>query len=143
VLMTTHFLIVGYLFIWSLIGIDPGPARSPYPLRLIVLLITMAFHAFFGISLMASTTLLAPNWWHALGGADDAALIADQQAGGGIAWAAGDLPAFLLVVALLVSWFHSDQREARRLDRQADRDGDAELRRYNEKLAELSRRDRH
>jgi len=142
VLMTTHFLIVGYLFIWSLIGIDPGPARSPYPLRLIVLLITMAFHAFFGISLMGSTTLLAPNWWHALGGADDAALIADQQAGGGIAWAASDLPAFLLVVALVVSWFHSDQREARRLDRQADRDGDAELRRYNEKLAELSRRDR-
>jgi cytochrome c oxidase assembly factor CtaG len=49
VLMTTHLLIVGYLFIWSVIGIDPGPARSPYSLRLIVLLITMAFHAFFGV----------------------------------------------------------------------------------------------
>jgi cytochrome c oxidase assembly factor CtaG len=108
-----------------------------------VLLITMAFHAFFGISLMASTTLLAPNWWHALGQADDAAVVADQQAGGGIVWAAGDLPAFVLVVALVVSWFQSDRREARRLDRQADRDGDAELRRYNEKLAELSRLDRH
>jgi len=143
VLMTTHFLILGYLFIWSLIGIDPGPARSPYPLRLIVLLITMAFHAIFGVTLMASTTVLAPNWWHAIGRADDATLVADQQAAGGIAWAAGDLPSFLLVVALLVSWFQSDKREARRLDRQADRDGDAELRRYNARLAELSRRDQH
>jgi hypothetical protein len=29
VLMAAHFLMVGYLFIWSLIGIDPGPARPP------------------------------------------------------------------------------------------------------------------
>ena len=142
VLMAAHFLIVGYLFIWSLIGIDPGPARLPYPLRLIVLLITMAFHAIFGVTLMASTTVLAPNWWHAIGRTDDAALVADQQAAGGIAWAAGDLPSFLLVVALVASWFQTDRREARRLDRQADRDGDAELRRYNARLAQLSRRDR-
>src|SRR5215213_2012966 len=143
VLMTAHFLILGYLFIWSLIGIDPGAARSSYPLRLVVLLISMAFHAVFGVTLMASTTLLAPNWWHSIGRTDDAALVADQQAAGGIAWAAGDLPSFLLVVALLVGWFQSDKREARRLDRQADRDGDAELRRYNARLAELNRRDRH
>ena len=143
VLMTAHFLLVGYLFISSLIGIDPGPARPPHFVRLIVLLITMAFHAIFGVSLMASTTLLAPNWWHAISQADDVALVADQQAAGGIAWAAGDLPSFLIVVALLVGWFRSDSREARRLDRQADRDGDAELRRYNQQLAELSRRDRH
>jgi cytochrome c oxidase assembly factor CtaG len=108
---------------------------------MIVLLVTLAFHAMFGISLMASTTLLAPNWWHALGQADDAALLADQQTGGAIAWAAGDLPSFVLTLALTISWFQSDRREMRRLDRQADRDGDAELRRYNERLAAISRRD--
>src|SRR5215208_4692881 len=89
------------------IGIGGG---TPAPIALLVTADRVVDHdgipRFFGISLMASTTLLAPDWWHALGGADDAALIADQQAGGGIAWAAGDLPAFLLVVALLVSWFH-------------------------------------
>ena len=26
VLMTVHFLLAGYLFIWSLVGIDPGPS---------------------------------------------------------------------------------------------------------------------
>jgi putative copper resistance protein D len=141
VLMTAHFLLVGYLFIWSLIGTDPGPARPPYAFRLVLLLMAMGFHAIFGITLMSSGAVLAPDWWHALGYTDDAALLADQQVGGGIAWGAGDLPAFILAIALLVVWFGSDQRDSRRLDRQADRDGDAELRAYNERLAELHRRD--
>jgi cytochrome c oxidase assembly factor CtaG len=140
VLMTAHFLLTGYLFIWSLVGIDPGPARPPYPLRLVLLLITLAFHAFFGIALMSSGTLLAPDWWHALGQTDDAALLADQQRGGGIAWGAGDIPSLLLGLALLVSWVRSDAQETRRKDRQADRDDDAELRAYNESLAAIARR---
>jgi putative copper resistance protein D len=141
VLMTAHFLLSGYLFAWALVGIDPGPARPSHPFRLLLLLMTVAFHAFFGISMMSSSTVLAPDWWHALGQRDDAALLADQQNGGAIAWALGDIPSFLLALALLVSWVRSDARESRRLDRQADRDGDAELRRYNEHLAALARQD--
>ena len=79
VLMTVHFLLAGYLFIWSLVGIDPGPKRPAYPIRLLILLITMAFHAFFGLSLMQSAALIGPDWWHALGQSDDAALLVDQQ----------------------------------------------------------------
>ncbi len=139
-LMTAHFLLSGYLFVWSLVGIDPGPARPPYPFRLVLLLMTLGFHAFFGISLMASGTVLAADWWHALGQTDDAALLADQQDGGGIAWAAGDIPSLLLGVALIFSWVRSDAKETKRLDRQADRDGDAELRRYNEQLQSIARR---
>jgi cytochrome c oxidase assembly factor CtaG/putative copper export protein len=141
VLMTAHFLLTGYLFVWALVGIDPGPKRPPYPFRLVLLLITLGFHAFFGIALMASNTLLAPEWWHALGQTDDVALLADQQNGGAIAWAAGDIPSLLLAVALLISWVRSDAQETKRLDRKADRDGDADLRRYNERLEALSRRD--
>ena len=40
----------------------------------------MAFHAFFGLSLMQSAALIGPDWWHALGQTDDAALLADQWA---------------------------------------------------------------
>jgi putative copper resistance protein D len=141
VLMTAHFLLTGYVFVWSLVGVDPGPARPPYPFRLLLLLMMLGFHAFFGISLMSSGTVLAADWWHALGQTDDAALLADQETGGAIAWGAGDIPSLLLGVALLVSWVRSDARETRRLDRQADRSDDAELRRYNEQLAALARRD--
>jgi putative copper resistance protein D len=47
----------------------------------------------------------------------------------------------LLAVALVFAWMRDDQRRARQLDRQAERDNDAALRRYNERLAALSRRD--
>ncbi len=142
VLMTAHFLGAGYLFVWSLVGIDPGPQRPGYPFRVIILLASLGFHAFFGISMMSTTTVLAADWWHALGMRDDAALLADQLRGGSIAWAAGDLPSLLLGLALIVSWVTDDSRKARQHDRQADRDGDAELRRHNERLAELARMDR-
>lgn len=139
VLMTAHFLLSGYLFAWSLVGVDPGPARPPYPFRLVLLLMTLGVHAFFGISLMSSGSVLAADWWHALGYTDDAALLQDQQDGGAIAWGAGDLPSLLLGLALLVSWVRSDGQESKRKDRQADRDGDAELRAYNERLSAMSR----
>lgn len=140
--MTAHFLATGYLFVWALVGIDPGPARPGYPFRLLILFLVLAFHAFFGIALMSSGLLLAPDWWHALGQSDDAALLADQQTGGAIAWATGDLPALLLAVVLLVGWIRDDSRKARQFDRQADRDGDAELRAANERLAALARMDK-
>ena len=37
VLMMVHFLLTGYLFVWVLIGIDPGPKKWP-PLMLLVVL---------------------------------------------------------------------------------------------------------
>ncbi|SEP67994.1 cytochrome c oxidase assembly protein [Microlunatus flavus] len=138
VLMTAHFLLTGYLFVWSLVGLDPGPERPPYAFRLLILLVTLAFHAFFGIALMSGSALLAPDWWSALGHTDTAALVADQQRGGAIAWGAGDLPSLALGVALLAGWLRSDRQTSRRLDRQADRDDDAELKAYNARLSALS-----
>jgi len=138
VLMTAHFLLTGYLFVWALVGLDPGPQRPPYPFRLVILLVTLAFHAFFGIALMSGATLLAPQWWASLGRTDTVALLADQQRGGAIAWGAGDLPSLLLGVALLVGWIRTDRADSKRLDRQADRDDDAELKAYNARLAALT-----
>src|ERR1700738_5687967 len=67
-------------------------------------------------------------------------LLGDQRLGGGIAWAAGEIPLVVVMIALLVQWTRSDQRTARRLDRAAERDDDAELAAYNAMLAELARR---
>jgi putative copper resistance protein D len=40
-----------------------------------------------------------------------------------------------------VQWLRQDRRETERLDRQAERDNDAELTAYNEGLARLAGRD--
>ena len=48
----------------------------------------------------------------------------------------------LVLLALLFQWYRSEQRQARRTDRAADRDGDKELEAYNAYLASLNARGR-
>ena len=136
--MIVHFLLSGYLFVQSLIGIDPAPKRMPYPARLVILLATMTFHAFFGLAMMSGTSLLLSNWYGAMGWGNDA--LADQQAGGGIAWSVGEIPNAIIALVIVLLWSRSDERESKRYDRKADRDGDAELEAYNAMLAERSSR---
>ncbi len=138
VLMTMHFLTAGYLFVWSLIGIDPGPPKWSAPLRLLILLATLASHAFFGLALMTGTWLLAPGFFKELGLSWGPDLLTDQQLGGSIAWGIGEMPTLALAMLVTLDWLRRDERDARRNDRQADRDEDAELSAYNERLASMS-----
>ena len=139
--MVVHFLLTGYLFVQALISVDPSPHRTPYPMRLLLLMGTMGFHAFFGLSLMTGTGLLLPEWFGAMGREWGDTPIVDQQIGGAIAWGIGELPTLVLSGLVILSWIRSDEREARRRDRQANRDGDAELNAYNAMLDRVSSRD--
>ncbi|WP_307842453.1 cytochrome c oxidase assembly protein [Salinibacterium sp. NG253] len=133
--MIIHFLASGYLFVQSLIGIDPSPHRTAYPIRLLILLATMAFHAFFGLGLMTGTGLLLADWYGAMGWDNGVTALEDQRIGGGIAWSVGEIPTIALAIAVAIMWSRSDRRASVRYDRKADRDGDAELDAYNEMLA--------
>ena len=139
-LMTLHFLITGYLFILSMIGTDPVPRRAPYPLRLLLLLATMAFHAFFGVTLMGSTTLMQPDWFTGLGRDWGLPALEDQQMAGAITWGIGEVPTVLIAIGVAIMWSRSDAREMRRTDRAADRNNDADLDAYNAMLAGLGDR---
>ena len=132
--MIFHFLLSGYLFVQALVGIDPAPNRPAYPVRLLLLLGTMAMHAFFGLAIMSGTALLVPDWYGAMGWDIGVSALEDQQRAGGIAWSVGELPTLALALVVAVQWSRSDTREQRRFDRKADRDDDAELRAYNEML---------
>ncbi|GMA95211.1 hypothetical protein GCM10025881_20350 [Pseudolysinimonas kribbensis] len=137
--MILHFLIVGYLFIQTLVGIDPVKSRPAYPIRLMLLLIVMAFHAFFGLALISNQGLLLADWYGAMGRTWGATPLEDQQAAGGIAWSVGEIPTVLLAIGVAILWSRSDEREAKRRDRRADRDGDVELEEYNRMLAQRAR----
>ncbi|GAA3592369.1 cytochrome c oxidase assembly protein [Agrococcus terreus] len=136
--MVVHFVGSGYLFVQAIIGIDPGPARPPYALRIVLLLGAMVFHAFFGLTLMTGETLLVADWFGAMGNGIDA--LHDQQVGGGIAWSIGEIPTIVLAITTVVLWARSDKRERVRIDRAADRDGGAELAAYNEMLDRMGKR---
>jgi putative copper resistance protein D len=136
VAMEFHFLAVGSLFFWVLVGIDPAPRRLPPIARIVLLFAAMPFHAFFSIALMSTTELLAPGYYERLDRPYWTDLLADQHLGGGIGWAMGELPILLVLAAVFVQWARSDAREARRFDRGTD----DELDRYNARLAQLQAR---
>ncbi|MGH3800017.1 MAG: cytochrome c oxidase assembly protein [Pseudonocardiaceae bacterium] len=139
-MMNTHFVLMGYAYYWLIVGIDPAPRRLPYLGKLGLLLAAMPFHAFFGISLMGSATVIGGDFYRSLALPFVPDLLVDQRTAGAMAWAAGEIPMVLVLVALLVQWARSDAREARRFDRRADSDGDAELAAHNALLARLAER---
>jgi cytochrome c oxidase assembly factor CtaG/putative copper export protein len=142
--MTLHFLISGCLFFWVIIGIDPGPNRLPYVGRLLMLFVTMPFHAFFGIALMMMGSVIASGWYEQLGRTWGDTLLQTQRDGGAIAWGFGEIPTLIVLLAIAAQWYKADDRQARRADRKADRTGagDPELDSYNAYLARLNRADK-
>ncbi|GAA4947174.1 putative copper resistance protein D [Nonomuraea thailandensis] len=142
--MTLHFLISGCLFFWVIIGVDPGPNRLPYVGRLLMLFVTMPFHAFFGIALMMMGSVIASGWYEQLGRTWGDTLLQTQRDGGAIAWGFGEIPTLIVLLAIAVQWYKDDDRQARRADRRADRTGggDPELDSYNAYLSRLNRADK-
>jgi putative copper resistance protein D len=141
VLMQTHFILSGYLFYWILIGIDPRPKPLPYWARLVFLLLALSVHGFFAVALMLGTSPLAVEWYGLVQPPWISDPLRDTLDAGQVAWGLSEIPTLIVLIVIAVQWARSDDREAVRKDRQADRDDDAELRAYNERLAALSRRD--
>ena len=141
VLMNLHFLLSGYLFYWVVIGIDPTPRAVPQLAKIGMVFASIPLHAFFGVVLMGMPKLLGEKFYRSLQLPWHTDLLGDQHLGGSIAWAAGEVPLVVVLMALLVQWQRNDRRTAVRLDRAAERDHDAELAAYNAMLAELARRD--
>ncbi len=140
--MVIHFLISGYLFVMSLVGVDPVPYRLPHAGRLITLIAVMAMHAFFGMALMMQNGLMVAEWFGSMGRTWGPTPMEDQYIGGGIAWSVGEIPTLILAITVAIQWSRSDDRLQRRSDRAADRDGDAELEEYNARLSKLAEQDR-
>jgi putative copper resistance protein D len=140
-LMNLHFTLTGYIFVLTMIGTDPLPRRAPYPMRLLLLLATMGFHAFFGVSIMGGTGLVAADYFGNLGRTWGLSALADQQMGGAVAWGIGEVPTLLVAIGVAVMWSRSDERETKRTDRAADRNNDADLNAYNDMFARLADRD--
>ncbi|MGK2882277.1 MAG: cytochrome c oxidase assembly protein, partial [Mycobacterium sp.] len=123
------------------IGIDPTPRPLPPLGKLGMVFASIPLHAFFGVLLMGSKTVLGESFYRSLQLPWHTDLLGDQRLGGGIAWAAGEIPLVVVLLALFIQWRRTDDRTAKRLDRAADRDHDEELVAYNNMLAEMARRD--
>jgi putative copper resistance protein D len=122
-LLHAHFLLVGCLFFWPIVGVDPLPGRAGYPFRMLLLAATLPFHAFLGIAVMSvgddGKGLIAADHYLPLHGLQGS--VFQQQVGGGALWASGDLVGLLFLGVVLVQWMRASEREAAREDRRLDR----------------------
>lgn len=148
-LMLVHFVLIGFLYFWGVLGVDPNPRNSrrgrfsmPGPaVSVLEIMATAPFHAFFGVAVMMATTLLVRFYampmpgWHIVP-------IADQRTGGGIAWTFTEIPTLLVLGALIVTWRRSEERSTRAAGRRLARGDDTELTDYNAYLQTLARTDR-
>ncbi|RNI20683.1 cytochrome c oxidase assembly protein [Flexivirga caeni] len=135
-----HFVIAGYLFYGLAIGVDRLPRELPYLGRLAMILAAMPFHAFFGVLVMTRDGVIAKTFYEYVGAPWMKNLAHDQYVGGGIAWAAGEFPLIIVVLALVIQWARQDSTESKRFDRQTDRGLDDSFDAYNDLLASLATR---
>ncbi len=136
--MIVHFLITGYLFVQSLMGSDPLPHKTGFPLKLMLLIGTMAFHAFFGLGLMGEKTLLVADWFGSMGRTWGDDPLTDQSMGGAFAWGVGEIPTIIITMIVVWQWSRSDDKERKRLDRASDRTGNQDLEDYNAMLQKIN-----
>lgn len=134
--MNLHFIGAGLLFFYVIVGVDPNPRRTHHLVRMVILLAAMSIHAFFSLALMSSTTLIDGGYYESLQRPWDLDLLADQRTGASLGWAMGEIPIIIAFIATFIQWLRSDAREAKRADRNSER----ELAEYNEYLRELAER---
>jgi putative copper resistance protein D len=123
-MMHVHLVLVGCLFFWPLMGIDPVPGRVSYPFRMAMIFLTLPFHAFLGVTIMSQESLIGGDHYLALRqgpmGAWLPDAMADQNLAGGILWASGDLVGLVFFGVLFAQWVRASMREAAREDRRLD-----------------------
>ena len=120
-LLHVHFIVVGSLFFWPLLGLDPVPGRVIYPFRLMLTFLTLPFHAFLGITIMSANKLIAEDWYTSFGRSWPPSPLRDQYIAGGLLWGSGDIIGLVFFAVLFVQWVKQSMREAKREDRRLDR----------------------
>jgi putative copper resistance protein D len=138
-----HLVLVGCLFFWPLLGVDPIPGRVAYPFRMLLIFLTLPFHAFLGVTIMNQTDLIAGEWYRSLEMGWLPNPHDDQHLAGGILWGSGDLVGLTFFGVLFVQWVRASMREAEREDRRLDRlEAQAARRSSPDGRSSLSRPDR-
>lgn len=136
--MMIHFIISGYIFYWVIIGVDAAPRQlSPF-IKMLTLFAVVVFHAWFGIAMMQMATPLNLEFYKQLDFPFPVDFAEEQNKGGGIAWALGEIPLLVVTAAHGVQWMRTDRKEAARHDRREERTGGEELEAYNAMLQGLA-----
>lgn len=96
IVVMAHVLLAGVLFTASVVAVDPNPHRSPFRLRVGVLVVALAVHAVIAKALYANPPAGLP--------------VSDVEAGAQLMFSGGDLVDATLLVLLGLEWFRATGR---------------------------------
>ncbi len=102
-LVTVHFVIAGYLFVSSMIGIDPNPHRASYPLRTVVLIAALAGHSILAKYLYAHPPI----------GVD----ATEATTGSVVMYYGGDVADAAIIAILCLQWYRAAGKRQSRVAR--------------------------
>ena len=102
-----HFLVVGCLFWWLVIGLDPSRWRLSYPAKLGFLATGIPVGVIIGLTLTGAHTSIDPGV-HSL---------ADTHAGGALLWVVNELFTLAALAIVGVQWMRAEERAGARADR--------------------------
>jgi putative copper resistance protein D len=117
-----HFVVVGSLFFWVTIGLDPIANRVPYGLRLLMVLATVPFHAFLGLALLTGNHAIAEDFYATVARPLSVTPLDDQHAGAAVMWFVGDALGVVAGLVVARQWYLYEERRGRRIDRRLDRE---------------------
>jgi cytochrome c oxidase assembly factor CtaG len=113
------FVATAVLFWWPAVGLDPGPYRLSHPVRILYTFLQMPQNTFLAVAISFAPAPLYPHYatlvrsW----GPDP---LTDQQLAGAIMWVGGDLIFLGAILALVVAWSRSEERDTAAAERRAD-----------------------
>lgn len=113
-------MVPGYLFFWTLLRVDPVPKEYPYGIGMWLTAAEVVGDAFFGLAIIADTTLIAGAHYHRVGWPYGPSLATNQVIGGGIIWILGDAVGLPFLAVQLIQMMRADKAEAAAVDAELD-----------------------
>jgi hypothetical protein len=113
-------LLPGFVFFWTLLRVDPVPRAYPYIVTLWITAAEVVGDAVLGIAVIASTSLLAGPYYHALARPWGPTLATSQVLGGGVLWILGDIVGLPFLAAQFIQMIREDEADAEAVDAELD-----------------------
>jgi cytochrome c oxidase assembly factor CtaG len=113
-------MVPGFVFFWTLLRVDPVPKAYSYAVSMWITSAEVIGDAFFGIAVIATTTLIGGAYYQALGRPWGPSLRTDQVIGGGVLWILGDLVGLPFLAAQLIQLMREDEADAAEIDAELD-----------------------
>jgi cytochrome c oxidase assembly factor CtaG len=118
----THlaFTVPGFVFFWTLLRVDPVPKAYPYVVSLWITGAEVIGDAILGLAVIASNSLIAGSYYHAVARPWGPNLTTDQVLGGGVLWVLGDIVGLPFLAAQLIQMIREDEADAVVIDAELD-----------------------